>query len=115
MTQRYIHELSNWTGFHWDARELTGALSYTHRHERRLTALLEALPPEVKREIEADALTREALDTSRIEGEILDPDQARWAVAASPGMDAGKPSMPIPAVEGIVRIIVDAARSSANP
>ena len=43
-----------------------------------------------------------------IEGEILDPDQVRSCVAARLGLDAGKSLRPIPAVEGIVSIMVDA-------
>ena len=74
----------------------------------RLTGLLEALPSEVNREVEADALAREVLSASGIEGEILDPDQVRSCVAARLGLDAGKSLRPIPAVEGIVRIMVDA-------
>ena len=58
--------------------------------------------------MEADALAREVLSTSGIEGEILDPDQVRSCVAARLGLDAGKSLRPIPAVEGIVRIMVDA-------
>ena len=80
----------------------------THRQERRLTGLLEALPSEVNREVEADALAREVLSASGIEGEILGPDQVRSCVAARLGLDAGKSLRPIPAVEGIVSIMVDA-------
>ena len=80
----------------------------THRQERRLIGLLEALPSEVNGEVEADALAREVLSTSVIEGEILGPDQVRSCVAARLGLDAGKSLRPIPAVEGIVRIMVDA-------
>ena len=80
----------------------------THRQERRLIGLLEALPSEVNREVEADALAREVLSTSGIEGEILGPDQVRSCVAARLGLDAGKSLRPISAVEGIVRIMVDA-------
>ena len=108
MTQRYIHELPGGPKFHWDTGRLTGSLGDTHRQERRLTGLLEALPSEVNREVEADALAREVLSTSGIEGEILDPDQVRSCVAARLGLDAGKSLRPIPAVEGIVRIMVDA-------
>ena len=108
MTQRYIHELPGWPKFHWDTGRLTGSLGDTHRQERRLTGLLEALPSEVNREVEADALAREILSTSGIEGEILDPDQVRSCVAARLGLDARKSLRPIPAVEGIVRIMVDA-------
>ncbi len=108
MTQRYIHELPGWPKFHWDTGRLTGSLGDTHRQERRLTGLLEALPSEVNREVEADALAREVLSTSVIEGEILDPDQVRSCVAARLGLDAGKSLRPIPAVEGIVSIMVDA-------
>ena len=107
MTQRYIHELPGWPKFYWDTGRLTGSLGDTHRQERRLTGLLEALPSEVNREVEADALAREVLSTSGIEGEILDPDQVRSCVAARLGLDAGKSLRPIPAVEGIVRIMVD--------
>ena len=108
MTQRYIHELPGWPKFYWDTGRLTGSLGDTHRQERRLTGLLEALPSEVNREVEADALAREVLSASGIEGEILDPDQVRSCVAARLGLDAGKSLRPIPAVEGIVRIMVDA-------
>ena len=73
MTQRYIHELPGWPKFHWDTGRLTGSLGDTHRQERRLTGLLEALPSEVNRVLEPlIRFTREEAeaDTDRMDGMV---------------------------------------------
>ncbi len=115
MMRRYIHELPDWPTFHWDPEGLSGTLADIHRQERRLRAQMETLAIEVSREVETDALTREALGTSAIEGEILDSDQVRSSVAARLDMDAGKLSRPTPDLEGIVDITVDATGTNGDP
>ena len=63
MMQRYIHERHGWPTFHWDTEGLSGAVADVHRQERRLRERLETLAIEVSRDVEIDALTREALGT----------------------------------------------------
>ena len=115
MMQRYIHERPDWPRFHWDTKGLGGGLSDTHCRERRLIRLLETLAFEVNREVEADALIREVLGTSGIEGEVLDPGRVRSSIASKLGMDAGELPKPTPEVEGVVEITVDATGSNDGP
>ena len=115
MMRRYIHEIPDWPTFHWDTKGLSSTLADIHRHERCLRGRLETLAIEVSREVETDALTREALGTSAIEGEILDSDQVRSSVATRLDRDAGKLPRPTSDLEGIVEITVDATGTNAEP
>ena len=115
MMRRYIHELPDWPTFHWDTKGLSSTLADIHRHERCLSGRLETLAIEVSREVETDALTREALGTSAIEGEILDSDQVRSSVATRLDRDAGKLPRPTSDLEGIVEITVDATGTNDEP
>ena len=115
MIPRYIHELPGWPAFRWDAEALSGALADVHIHERCLRGRLETLATEVSREVEADALTREALSTSAIEGETLDPSRVRSSVAARLNMDAVNLPRPTSDLDGIVEITVDATGTDDEP
>ena len=115
MMQRYIHERPDWPRFHWDTKVIGGGLSDTHRREKRLARLLETLAFDVNQEVEADALTREVLGTSGIEGEVLDRGQVHWSIASKLGMDVGRLPKPTPDVEGIVEITVDATGGNEGP
>ena len=115
MTQRYIHERPDWPRFHWDTKGLGSGLSGTHCQEKRLARLSETLPFDVNQEVVADALTREVMGTSGIEGEALDQDQVRSSIASRLGMDAGKLPKPTLGMEGIVEIMMDATESNDEP
>ena len=115
MMPRYIHDLPGWPVFHWDAEALSGALAEVHRQERRLRGRLETFAIEVIREVETDALTREALSTSTIEGEVLDPSQVRSSVATRLNMDTVNLPSPASDLEGIVEITLDATGTNEEP
>ena len=115
MMRRYIHEHPDWPRFHWDTKGLGGGLSDTHCREKRLARLLETLAFQVNQEVEADALTREVLGTSGIEGEVQDRGQVRSSIASKLGMDAGRLPKPTLGVEGIVEMTVDTTGSNDRP
>ena len=115
MMRRYIHEHPDWPRFHWDTKGLGGGLSDTHCREKRLARLLETLAFQVNQEVEADALTREVLGTSGIEGEVLDRGQVRSSIASKLGMDAGRLPKPTLGVERIVEMTVDTTGSNDRP
>ena len=76
---------------------------------------MEALGFRVRAEAALLTLTQDALKTSEIEGEILDPEQVRSSLARRLGMETGG-VVPIDGkAEAIAGVILDATRNFARP
>jgi Fic family protein len=80
-----------------------------------LVGRLGALGLEARQEAELSALTSEVVKSSAIEGERLPPDEVRSSVARRLGISVGGLSAPSRAVEGVVRMMLDATQRYADP
>jgi len=111
----WIHEHQDWPNFTWNAEALTFKLADVRHRQGRLLGRMESLGFELKREACLSTLTKDAVKTSAIEGENLNPEEVRSSIARRLGIDiAGL----IPAgrdVEGIVEIMLDATQQFAKP
>ena len=111
----YIHELSGWPALSWQPALLAPALAETRLDLGRLLGRMEALGPELRAEASLNALEREILTTSAIEGERLDAAEVRSSLARRLGLDAADLPPASRAVEGIVEIMLDATRNFRAP
>lgn len=111
----WIHEHQNWTKFTWDIEALSPKLSDIRHRQGRLLGRMEGLGFELKREASLTTLTNDVVNSSAIEGEMLNPEEVRSSIARRLGIDiAGL----IPAsrnVEGIVEIMLDATQNFFSP
>ena len=115
--QRWIWQLPEWPNLTFEA-EACQALLAKARHTQGLllgkaSAIgLEGLQPHMR-----DALTEEALTTSAIEGEKLDPQSVRSSIAWRLGLDAdGVPSAEGKRnIEGLIDVLQDATLNTQNP
>jgi Fic family protein len=106
----YIHELPNWPKFEWDQRGLARQLAAVRHRQGRLIGRMQALGFALREEAVLQTLTEDVLNSSEIEGEILDKDQVRSSIARRLGMDAaGLPSADRD-VEGVVEMMLDATQ-----
>ncbi len=109
----YIHELEKWPAFEWNDKKILPLLSAVRHNQGRLLGRMEGLGFQLKEEATLHTLTEEVIQSSDIEGEILDADQVRSSVARKLGMDiVGL----VPAdrhVEGIVEMMLDATQNDA--
>jgi Fic family protein len=111
----YIHELKDWSRFHWNAEQLAGSLASVRHRQGRLTGHMEALGFNLQQEAVLQTLTADVLKSSEIEGEKLDAEQVRSSIARRLGMDIGALKPTDRHVEGVVEMMLDATRHYDKP
>src|SRR5665213_3878940 len=112
---RYIYELPDWPGFHWNRERLAQLLAAVRHEQGRLIGRMEALGFQLRQEAVLQTLTSDVLKTSEIEGEKLDADQVRSSIARRLGMDIGALKAADRNVEGVVEMMLDATRHYDQP
>ncbi len=115
--QRWIWQLPEWPALAFDAQRIQPLLSAARKAQGALLGKaqaigLEGLQPHVR-----DALTQEALTTSAIEGEKLDPESVRSSVARRLGLDTS--GAPVREgrrnIEGLIDVLQDATLNTDAP
>lgn len=107
--RRYIWQKPSWPKFRWDDAALMKALGRCHFQQGELLAQMRGLGFEVRQQARAEVLIEEALKTSEIEGEQLDPHAVRSSVARRLGLPtAGMPAIRDQHADGVVDILLDA-------
>ncbi|MCJ2138225.1 Fic family protein [Methylobacterium sp. J-026] len=111
----YIYNRPEWPHFRWDDAALLAPLGAVRYRQGRLLGRMEGLGFNVREEAVLETLTRDAVETSQIEGESLARDQVRSSLARQLGIEtAGL----VPAgrqVEGIATVVLDATQRFAEP
>jgi Fic family protein len=115
--QRWIWQLPEWPSLVFDAQQIQTRLSEARKSQGLLLGKaemigLEGLQPHIR-----DSLTQEALTTSAIEGENLDPESVRSSVARRLGLDTS--GAPIAEgkrnIEGLIDVLQDATLNIDSP
>src|SRR5438105_1063843 len=112
---RYIHQLANRPGFHWDQETIAAPLADVRHRQGRLLGRMEGLGFQLRQEAELETLTLDVVKTSEIEGENLNPQQVRSSVARRLGMAIGGTVPADRYVEGVVQMMLDATQNYAAP
>ncbi len=113
MTQeaQYIWQQPSWPQFRWDNAALMKPLGLCRFQQGSLLAQMRELGLEVRQQARAEVLIEEALKTSEIEGERLDPNAVRSSVARRLGLPtAGLPDVRNQHADGVVEILLDATQ-----
>ncbi|MBT3175363.1 MAG: Fic family protein [Desulfobacula sp.] len=106
---KYIWQTKSWPGFKWDYAKLLKPLGNIRFSQGSLITQIKELGFEIQQSARADVLVEEALKTSAIEGEKLDPDAVRSSVGRRLGLpDAGLKDISDQKAEGLVEILLDA-------
>jgi len=111
MTQeaQYIWQHPSWPRFRWDNATLMKPLGDCRFQQGSLLAQMRELGLEVRQQARAEVLIEEALKTSEIEGERLDPNAVRSSVARRLGLPtAGLREVRNQHADGMVEILLDA-------
>lgn len=111
----YIWQRAGWPDFTWDAGALLQPLAQARHRQGLFLGRMRDIGIEARRQAELAALSEDVVKTSAIEGEVLNPASVRSSIARRLGIpDAGL--MPADRrVEGVVDIVMDAARDHAAP
>ena len=115
--QRWIWQLPEWPSLVFDAEQIQTRLYEAIKSQGLLLGKaemigLEGLQPHIR-----DSLTQEALTTSAIEGEKLDPESVRSSVARRLGL--GTSGAPVAEgkrnIEGLIDVLQDATLKTESP
>ena len=107
----YIHERENWTNFIWDNNKLSPILSSVRYLQGRLLGRMESLGFDFIERATLESLILDVVDTSRIEGEFLNPELVRSSIARKLGIENAEFVKTPRNIEGIVDVILDATQN----
>jgi len=111
----YIHEKNNWTNFVWDNEVIYPLLVKTRYLQGNLLGRMQNLGFDLKTESTLISLTLDVVDSSKIEGEFLNPEHVRSSIANKLGIESVEFVNVSRDVEGIVNILLDATQNYTNP
>lgn len=112
---RFIHELGDWSQLSWDQEKITPLLSVVRLRQGRLLGRMENLGFHLQEEAILQTLTQDVVESSSIEGELLDKEQVRSSLARRLGMDIGALVQADRTVEGTVEMMLNATQLYAEP
>lgn len=112
---KYIHERENWTNFIWDNEKLSPILTSVRYLQGRLLGRMESLGFELIERATLESLILDVVDTSRIEGEFLNPELVRSSIARKLGIENADFVKTPRNIEGIVDVILDATQNFDQP
>ncbi len=107
----YIHERGNWINFIWDNNRLSPILSSVRYLQGRLLGRMESLGFDFIKRATLESLILDVVDTSRIEGEFLNPELVRSSIARKLGIENSEFVKTPRNIEGIVDVILDATQN----
>ncbi len=106
---KYIWQHKSWPFFTWDSSKLLKPLGSTRFNQGALLNQMKELGFEIQQTARADVLVEEAMKTSAIEGEQLDPVAVRSSVGRRLGIsDAGLHNIRDKKADSVVEILLDA-------
>jgi Fic family protein len=111
----YIHERENWTNFFWDNEKLAPTLASVRHLQGRLLGRMESLGFDFIARATLESLILDVVDTSRIEGEFLNPELVRSSIARKLGIENADFIKTPRNIEGIVDVILDATQNFDKP
>jgi len=111
----FIHEKNNWTDFVWNNEVIYPLLVKTRYLQGNLLGRMQNLGFKLTTESTLISLTLDVVDSSKIEGEFLNPEQVRSSIANKLGIENAE-FVNVPRdVEGIVNVLLDATQNYATP
>jgi Fic family protein len=111
----YIWQRNNWTNWRYDVSALALPLAAVCSQQGRLYGRLDDLGMAQRDMALLDAITKDVIKTSEIEGEQLNLHTVRSSVARRLGVDIGALAPVDRQVEGIVEMVLDATLGYASP
>lgn len=111
----YIHERENWANFFWDNDRLSPILASVRHLQGRILGRMESLGFDFTERATLESLILDVVDTSRIEGEFLNPELVRSSIARKLGIENADFIKTPRNIEGIVDVILDATQNFDKP
>ena len=112
---RWIWENTDWPAFRWDSDALIHPLGDVRTRIGRLQGTLSVLGMQVEQNAALSAMTADIVESSGIEGVVLDAAQVRSSVALRLGLPTEGLPVPSHYIDGLVDVMVDACRHADAP
>ncbi len=112
--ERWIWQNKNYPNFNYDIDKLTSLIQKVHIVQGELIVLTSTINEESFQDKYIEALTNEAINTSAIEGEVLNRDSVRASIRKKLGIDTYFFHTD-PHTEGVVSILLDANTNYTKP
>ncbi|WP_067656044.1 Fic family protein [Nocardia harenae] len=113
--RRYIWETTDWPQFTYDAALLAKPTAAVALAQGRLHGRLMHADGDTQERTGLEALTADVVQSSAIEGELLDAASVRSSIARRLGVDVGAAAPTDRRVDGVVEMILDATRHHDRP
>ncbi len=110
-----IYDLADWPKFRWNHERLAEQLADVRYRQGRLIGQMESRGFSLRNEAVLRTLTEDVIQSSKIEGEILDEEQVRSSIARRLGIDIGALTTADRNVEGVVEMMLDATQHYDRP
>ncbi|HET9570910.1 MAG TPA: Fic family protein [Bacteroidales bacterium] len=111
----YIHERENWYHFVWDNEKILPILASVRHLQGRLLGHIERLGFELIERSTLESLILDVVDTSKIEGEFLNPELVRSSIARKLGIEGAEFVTTPRKIEGVVDVLLDATQNYDKP
>jgi len=111
----YIHERENWYNFVWDNEKIVPILGSVRHLQGRLLGHMERLGFDLIERATLESLTLDVIDTSKIEGEFLNPELVRSSIARKLGIEGAEFQTTSRNIEGVVDVLLDATQNYDKP
>jgi len=107
----YIHENENWYNFVWDNEKILPILASVRHLQGRLLGHMERLGFDLIERATLESLILDVIDTSKIEGEFLNPELVRSSIALKLGIEGAEFVSTPRNIEGVVDVLLDATQN----
>jgi len=111
----YVWQQPDWPAWRFDLAALAEPMAAASRAQGGLLGRLADASPALRAQASAAALTEDVVQTSAIEGEMLDVASVRSSVARRLGVEAGALAPADRRVEGMVEMALDATGDAWSP
>lgn len=107
----YIHERENWTDFVWDNEKILPTLASVRHLQGKMLGQMESLGFDLIERATLESLILDVIDTSKIEGEFLNPELVRSSIARKLGIEGAEYVSAPRNIEGVVDVLLDATQN----
>ena len=111
----YIHENENWHNFTWDNETILPILASVRHLQGKLLGQMGTLGFDLIERATLESLILDVVDTSKIEGEFLNPELVRSSIARKLGIEGAEFATVPRNIEGLVDVLLDATQNYAQP
>jgi len=113
--EKYIYQKPGWPRFFWNTEKLLTLLTEVRNMQGRIVGQMSALGFSLKDHANLEILTQDILNSTEIEGEVLDKNQVRSSIARRLGLNVSGLVASDRNVDAVVEMMIDATRNFDQP